>query len=195
MWDDRLERQIRFIAELDRLKHVLRRTPLTDGSRRENSAEHSWHVAAMAPLVAEYCRAPVDLSRVVLMLLVHDVVEIDAGDTFCYDADARLDEAERERRAADRLFALLPDDQCAELLSLWEEFSAAETHESRFAHAVDRLQPLIQNLYSGGGSWRTHRVTRDQVLARMQPIRSSTPELWPFVEHVVAEGVARGFLL
>ena len=146
---DRFEQQLRFIVEIDRLKNVLRRTLLTDASRRENSAEHSWHIALMAPLLAEHACEPVNVERVMRMLLVHDIVEIDAGDTFAYDANGNADKAERERRAADRLYGLLPDDQARELRAAWEEFEAAESAEARFAHALDRLQPLLQNLQIG----------------------------------------------
>ena len=184
---ERLERQLRFIAEIDRLKRVLRRTLLTDGSRRENSAEHSWHIALMAPLLAEYASADVDVGRVVRMLLVHDVVEIDAGDTFAYDATGNADRAEREGRAADRLFGLLPPDQAVELRALWEEFEAVATPDARFAHAVDRLQPLLQNLSTEGGTWRTHGVTRDQVVGRMRAIEDAAPGLWSFVIRSIDE--------
>jgi putative hydrolase of HD superfamily len=192
--EDRLQQQLRFLVEIDRLKGVLRRTPLSDGSRLENSAEHSWHIALVATVLAEHAPAGTDLSRVIRMLLVHDIVEIDAGDTFCYDAGAKQDEAERERLAAERIFALLPEDQAQELRALWEEFTAAETLDAHFANAVDRLQPLLLNVHSGGGSWRTHSITYEQVIARMQPIRGGLPELWTYVERVVAEGVALGYL-
>lgn len=192
---DRAERQLRFILEIDALKRVLRQTLLTDGSRRENSAEHSWHLALMAPLLAEYAATPVDLLRVIKMLLVHDVVEIDAGDAFAYDAGANEGKEERERRAARRIFGLLPDEQGAELLALWEEFEAAATPEARYAIALDRLQPLLHNSRTQGGTWRIHGVRRDQVLRRMQPIREATPALWPLVERVLDEVEAAGYLL
>jgi putative hydrolase of HD superfamily len=188
----RLEAQLRFITEIDRLKQVLRRTLVTDGTRRENSAEHSWHIALMAPLLAEYADADVDVGRVVRMLLVHDVVEIDAGDTFAYDATGNADRAEREARAADRLFGMLPDDQRAELRALWEEFEAGATNDARFAHAVDRLQPLLQNLRTAGGTWRTHGITRDQVVDRMRPIENAAPGLWSFVLRSIDDVWANG---
>jgi putative hydrolase of HD superfamily len=190
----RLQNQVEFLVEIDRLKSVLRRTPLVDGSRLENSAEHSWHIAVTATVLAEHAPAGADLARAIRMALIHDLVEIDAGDTFCYDAAAKEGEAERERRAADRIFSLLPADQREELRALWEEFCAGETPDARFANAVDRLQPLLLNVHSGGGSWRTHAVTRDQVLARMQPVHAGLPALWPYVEWAVAEGVEKGFL-
>jgi len=194
MSENRLAAQLRFIVEADRLKTVLRRTWLTDGSRRENSAEHSWHLALMAVLLSDHAPAGSDLSRVVRMLLVHDVVEIDAGDTFAYDAGANRDRAAREQAAADRLFGLLPPDQAVELRSLWDEFEAGETPDARFALALDRLQPLLQNVHSDGGTWRTHGVTREQVLERMRPIEAVSAEVWRYVEGVIDRVWAVGWL-
>lgn len=191
---ERLEQQIRFVVELDRLKSTLRMTRVVGGGRRENSAEHSWHLALMALLLAEYAEAPVDPLRVLKMVLVHDVVEIDAGDTFCYDAHANLDKEERERLAAERLFGLLPAEQGAELRAAWEEFEEGRSPEARFAVALDRLQPLLQNYHNQGGTWREHGVTRGRVLARMQPIRDAAPELWPAVERMVGEACDRGWV-
>jgi putative hydrolase of HD superfamily len=193
---ERLTQQIAFLLEADKLKTVLRRTPLTDGSRPENSAEHSWHLVLAAIVMAEHVTANVDLLRVLEMLTVHDLVEVDAGDTFAYDVGHLGTKADRERAAADRIFALLPPDQGARLRARWEEFEAHETPEARFANALDRLQPLLQNACAGGGSWRDHEVTRDQVLGRMDPIRSTMPDLWPRVMEIIeafcASGVLRG---
>ena len=191
---DRLARQIRFIVEVDRLKNVLRQTWLTDASRQENSAEHSWHVVLMAHLLAEHVPAPVDVTRVTRMLLVHDIVEIDAGDTFAYDAAANADRAERERAAADRIFGLLPADQIEEWRALWDEFEALDTEESRFAPAIDRLQPLLQNLHTHGGAWRSHGVTREQILERMRPIENATPGIWPYIVSTIDEVWAKGWI-
>jgi len=193
---DRLAQQIAFLLEADKLKTILRRTPLTDGSRPENSAEHSWHLVLTAMVMREHVTVDVDLLRVLEMLTVHDLVEVDAGDTFAYDA-GRLDtKADRERAAADRIFALLPPDQGARLRACWEEFEAHETAEARFANALDRLQPLLQNACAGGGSWRDHEVTRQQVLRRMDPIQSTMPDLWPRVLEIIeafcASGILRG---
>ena len=193
---NRLAQQIAFLLEADKLKTVLRRTPLTDASRPENSAEHSWHLVLAAIVLAEHGTTSVDLLRVLEMLTVHDLVEVDAGDTFAYDAGHLGTKAERERVAADRIFALLPPDQGARLRARWEEFEAHETPEARFANALDRLQPLLQNACAGGGSWRDHEVTRAQVLRRMDPIRSTLPDLWPRVMEIIetfcASGVLRG---
>jgi putative hydrolase of HD superfamily len=195
MGTDSLRRQFTFLAEIDRLKTVLRRTALVDRSRFENSAEHSWHVTLMAIVLAEHAPPGIDLAHVVRMLLVHDVVEVDAGDTFAYDATANAGKAARERAAADRLFALLPPDQGASLRSWWEEFEQGETREARFANALDRFAGLLQNWAGGdGGTWRQHAVTREAVLKRMEPIREGAPGLWPFVTCVVEAAAEAGAL-
>ena len=195
MTEERVSSQLAFIVEVDRLKGVLRQTSLIDGSRRENSAEHSWHLALAALALAEHARAGTHLLRVVRMALVHDVVEIDAGDTFCYDAGAHLDKEERETRAAERIFGVLPPDQAAEMHALWEEFEAGETPDARFAVALDRLQPLLVNFNGGGGTWKLHGITRAQVLRRMAPIEQGAPGVWPWVERVIEEACERGYVL
>jgi putative hydrolase of HD superfamily len=191
---NRLEQQLAFSAELDKLKGILRRSQLMDGSRNENSAEHSWHLASLAMLMTEYAAEPVDLTRVLKMLLVHDVVEIDAGDTFAYDVVNVATQNEREMRAADRLFGLLPDEQGRELRELWEEFEHRATPESKYANALDRLQPLMQNFYSGGLSWKKHGVTREQVLARMEAVRIGMPQIWPSVMKIIDDACAAGMV-
>jgi putative hydrolase of HD superfamily len=190
--DDRLARQIGFLVEADKLKQILRRTPLVDASRQENSAEHSWHMILAAMIAREYVPGPLDLPHAIELMAVHDLVEIDAGDTFAYDAAAHVGKDLRERAAADRIFGLLPPDQASRLRALWEEFEAQATSESRFANAIDRLQPLLQNAYSGGGSWSTHDVSRDQVLRRMAPIEATMPALWPFVVGLIDSFCASG---
>ncbi len=191
---DRLTRQLAFVLEIDRLKTVLRRTVLTDRSRRENSAEHSWHIALMAVLLAEHAAEPVDVGRVVRMLLVHDVVEIDAGDTFVYDPAAAEDKGERERRAAERLFGLLPADQAAEVRALWDEFEERATAEARYAHAVDRLQPMLHNYATEGHSWQKYGVRSSQVIAHNRHIGDGAPDLWAHAERLIADAVERGWL-
>jgi putative hydrolases of HD superfamily len=191
---DRLERQLAFIVEIDKLKRVLRQTLLADESRQENSAEHSWHLALMAELLAEYAPAGVDVGRVVRMVLVHDLVEIDAGDAFCYDPAAVAGKVEREEACADRLFGILPAEQGSELRALWDEFEAGTTPDSRFANALDRLQPLLQNLNTRGGTWRMHGVRHDQVVKRMEPIRDALPGLWPLVERALERATAEGWV-
>jgi len=191
---DRLARQIAFLVEADRLKSVTRRTSLVDGSRLENSAEHSWHLALAAIILREYAAAPVDLVRVLELVVVHDLVEIDAGDAFAYDAAAQSIRAQREEAAADRLFGLLPPQQAAYVRDLWEEFEARQTIESQFANALDRLQPLLQNASAGGGSWRTHDLGRADVLRRMSPIETAMPAIWPTVVEIVDAFCAAGVL-
>ncbi|MEM9595938.1 MAG: HD domain-containing protein [Acidobacteriota bacterium] len=191
----RLDAQIGFLVEIDRLKTILRRTVITDGSRQENSAEHSWHIAMMATVLAEHAADEgVDVSRVIRLLLVHDIVEIDAGDTFCYDAEAASDQSERERRAADRLFGLLPPDQAEELRAAWDEFEEGTTPEARFAWAIDRLQPLLLNHRTGGYSWRLHGVAFSQAVGRFRVLESASPGLWAFALGILEEARDKGWL-
>ena len=189
---DRLRRQLALIIEADRLKLVLRRTWVTGGARHENSAEHSWHLAVAAMTLAEHAGDGVELDRVIRMVIFHDLVEIDAGDTFAYDATANLGRVDREKLAADRLFGMLPGAQGAELRSLWEEFEEGRTPTARFAIALDRLLPLLLNDLVDGGSWRTHGVTRAQVLRRMAPIEDAIPALWPLVLEIVDRNCTAG---
>ncbi len=192
--DGRLAAQIDFIVRIDRLKSVARQTLLTDRSRRENSAEHSWHLALMALLLTEYAREPVDGMRVMKMVLAHDLVEIDAGDTFCYDEDAKQGQHARELAAAERIFALLPDDQAVELRALWDEFEARCTPEARFAAALDRLQPLFNNYLTRGGTWQEHDVVRAQVRRRIAPIADGSPRLARVAAAVISAAVEEGYL-
>lgn len=190
----RLDRQLAFVREIDRLKGVLRRTTLHDRSRHENTAEHSWHLATMALVLGEYAPAGTDVLHAVRLCLVHDIVEIDAGDTFAFDAAANADKAEREQAAAARLFGLLPNDQGDALRAWWEEFEAGETPTARFANALDRLQPLLANLATDGGSWRALGVPRSKVQRRMQPIEAGCPEIWPWVCAALDRACAAGHL-
>ena len=193
--DQRLARQLAFVREIDRLKGVLRRTTLHDASRLENSAEHSWHLATMALVLSEYAPPGTDVSRAVQLCLVHDVVEIDAGDTFAYEVAGYVDKAAREQAAAARVFGLLPTDQGIALRALWDEFEEGETPTARFANALDRLQPLLANLATGGGSWHAAGVTRSRVERRMGPIEHGCPNLWRWVcaaiERATREGLIR----
>jgi putative hydrolases of HD superfamily len=191
---NRLTQQIQFIIEIDRLKQVMRQTLLIDGSRRENSAEHSWHLAIMAIALAEYAPKNVDIFHAIKMLLIHDLVEIDAGDTFCYDVQGNHSKAEREAQAALRLFGLLPAGQGSELRFLWDEFEAGETPTAKFAAALDRIQPLLHNQQTQGGSWRIHGIRRDQVMKRVAPVETGAPELWPFVLKLIDDCVKAGYL-
>jgi 5'-deoxynucleotidase YfbR-like HD superfamily hydrolase len=188
----RLAQQLEFITEIDKLKRILRMTRIMDGSRRENSAEHSWHIAVMAAVLAEYSPEPVNLLRTLKMLLIHDVVEIDAGDTFCFDEEAHHDKEERELRAAERLFGLLPAEQCDDFRALWGEFEAGESVDARFAVALDRLSGTMCNYENGGGTWVEHDVSSERILERQAPIEVGAPELWPEVRRMVAESMAGG---
>ncbi|MCL4830370.1 MAG: HD domain-containing protein [Caldilinea sp.] len=194
MTDSRLQAQLTFLLEIDRLKRILRRTSLVGGDRRENSAEHSWHLAVMALVLAEYANEPVDLLHTLKLLLVHDIVEIDAGDTFAYDVQANLDKEAREQAAAERIFGLLPAEQCEEFRTLWEEFDARQTPEARFANALDRMMPSLQNYENGGGTWRLAGVDLPAVLDRLRPIDDGSHTLWRYVETMLADAVARGMI-
>ena len=191
----RLEQQIQFIVEIDKLKNVIRRTNLVDDSRLENSVEHSWHAALMAFLLVEYASDPnLNPAHVAKMILVHDLVEIDAGDTFCYDQAAGLDQREREIKAAERIFNILPPDQAREIRALWDEFEAGQTAEAKFAATLDRLQPVLLNYHSGGGSWRKHSITHAQVLKRNSRIAEGSPALWEYALGLINDAQARGAL-
>lgn len=183
---DSLTQQLTFLREIDRLKSVIRRSPLLDRSRRENSAEHSWHLAMYAWLLHEHAAGPVDISRVIRMLLLHDIVEVDAGDTPIHGAGWTAVQSEREAAAAARIFGLLPRQQGAELLALWEEFESATTEDAKFAKALDRFQPLLVNIFTEGGTWAESGVTLEQVEARYgPPIRKGSPRLWALCEEWV----------
>ena len=190
----RLAQQLAFIVEIDRLKGIIRRAPLIDGSRRQNSAEHSWHLALMAMVLAEHIDEPVDVGRTIRLVLVHDIIEIDAGDTFAYDLTGYVDKAEREERAAGRIFGLLPGDQAAEFRALWDEFEAHQTAEARFANALDRLMPLLHNYLNEGGVWRENGIGADRVRQRMAPVGEVSAELGDLVEAFVMAAVERGYI-
>lgn len=194
MTSDRLQRQLAFIVEIDKAKSILRNSLVIEERRRENDAEHAWHLALMARLLADYAREAIDIDRVIEMLLVHDLVEIDAGDTFIYDTVAREQQAEKERAAADRIFGLLPSDQAAALRASWEEFEARQTPEAKFAFALDRLQPLLLNFHTQGHAWRKHGVRRSQVMAVNASIADGAPELWDYARGLIEEAVRRGHL-
>ncbi len=192
---ERLERQIRFLIEIDKVKTVLRRNRVvSDPERRENDAEHMYHFAIMAMILSEYTNEPVNLLRVLQMILVHDLVEIDAGDAFVYDLQAQVGKREREEAAADRIFGLLPDDQCQEVRDAWEEFEAEETPEARFAASIDRLQPLLCNYHTQGGAWREHGVRRDQVFARNSKIARGSTQLWEAISRLLEDAAAKGYM-
>jgi putative hydrolase of HD superfamily len=191
----RLEQQMRFIIEADKLKEVFRQTVLTQSRRDENSAEHSWHFALMIITLTEHSnRQPLDVLRVLKMVLIHDLVEIDAGDTFAYDTKNMADQHERESIAADRIFGLLPTDQTKEYRALWDEFEAMDTPESKFAAACDRFHPMLLNMLTEGHAWRKHGITKDRVIARNQHVADGSTGLWDYALHMIDEAVSKGHL-
>lgn len=192
---ERLEKQLALLIELDQLKSVLRRTRVKSADRRlENSGEHSWHVALMAVLMQEHANAPIDIARVMKMLLIHDVVEIDAGDTFVYDVAASKEQEEKELKAAERLFGMLPSDQGDELFALWKEFEAAQSDDAKYAKALDRLIPMLLNYHNDGQSWKEHGVTREQALTINKRIEFGSVTLWGKAKELIEEATEKGWL-
>jgi putative hydrolase of HD superfamily len=194
MNNERFNHQITFLLELDKLKEIKRQSRIIPSLRRENSAEHSWHIAIMALVLGRDYGNDVDLTRVVTMLLLHDIVEIDAGDTYAYDQQGYQDKEEREQEAAARIFGLLPPDQAETLRTTWEEFEQGASREARFAHSMDRLMPLLHNYYSQGSTWKSHGTSKSQVQNRMAKIREASPELWEFAENLIDRAVSQGYL-
>ncbi|MBR5714310.1 MAG: HD domain-containing protein [Clostridia bacterium] len=192
--DERLEKQLGFCLEIDKEKSIFRRTHLSGHGRNENDAEHSWHMAVMAYLLCEYSNEPIDISRVMLMCLIHDIVEIDAGDTYAFDENGKKTQKAREDAAKVRLFSMLPDDQKTELIALFDEFTAYETPESKFAHAMDNLQPLILNNSNGGNDWKEHGVSADQVYGRQGKTRLGSEKLFEVTDRIIKENIERGSL-
>ncbi len=191
--DDRLKKQLEFSLEIDKEKNIFRQTHLSGHGRNENDAEHAWHMALMAYLLREYSNEPVDIAKVMLMCLIHDVVEIDAGDTYAYDPEGLLTQKKREDEAKERIFSLLPEDQKTELIALFDEFEAFETPESRFAHAMDNLQPLLLNNSNGGSDWKEHGVSAEQVYGRQKTTSLGSEKLYnEVIEKVIQENIERG---
>ncbi|RME68854.1 MAG: HD domain-containing protein [Verrucomicrobia bacterium] len=188
----RLARQMRFIVEADRLKEVFRQSLNSRSRRAENDAEHSWAICLIAMTLAEHANEPIDLLRVLKMLLIHDLVEIDAGDTFAYDTAAMADQHEREARAADRIFGLLPADQAAEFRALWDEFEAGQSADARFANAIDRFHPMLLNCLTEGSTWKKHGVTREKITARNRRIADGCDPLWEYACAMLDRAVAAG---
>ncbi len=192
---ERLEKQMEFIKEVDSLKNINRRSYVLDGSRNENDAEHSWHISLMAFLLSEHSNDPdIDIPKVIRMLLIHDIVEIDAGDTFAYDEEGNRTKVARERECANRIFNILPQDQAAELLSLWEEFEARATPEAKFAASLDRLQPMLLNHGTEGRTWKEHGVKASQVRSRNGHIREGSDTIWTFASSIIDDSVDREYL-
>jgi putative hydrolase of HD superfamily len=193
---ERFAKQMEFIAEIDKLKHVVRQSKLTDCSRQENDSEHSWHIATMALVLSEYSNYPdISLLKVIKMLLIHDLVEIDAGDTYLYDLEGNSDKNEREKEAAARIFGLLPRDQAIELADVWEEFEAMSTPEAKFARALDHLQPLILSYHNKGWSWKTHDVVKSKILESKEPMKEGSTLLWEYAKTLLERAVKDGFLI
>ena len=189
--DERLKKQLEFSLEIDKEKNVLRQTHLSNRGRRENDAEHAWHMAIMAYVLREYSNEKIDIAKVMLMCLIHDIVEIDAGDTYAYDEKHLTTQKERENRAKERIFSILPDDQKAELVSLFDEFEQYETAESKFAHSLDNLQPLILNNSNGGADWKEHGVSASQVYSRQNKTRLGSEKLFEVVDEIIKKNIEK----
>lgn len=193
--NERLQKQIAFIKEIDKVKSIFRQTYLADGTRKENDAEHSWHIALMAVLLKEYVSEDVDVTKVMTMVLIHDLVEIDAGDTYAYDSEGAKSKREREVKAADRIFGILPEDQGMYFRELWEEFEAYETPDAKYAHLLDNFQPLLLNDASGGRSWNEHGVHKSQIYKRNEKVQETSQEIWNTIQEVVESHIARGNII
>ena len=193
--NERLQKQIAFIKEIDKVKSIFRQTYLADGTRKENDAEHSWHIALMAVLLKEYVSEDVDVAKVMTMVLIHDLVEIDAGDTYAYDSEGAKSKREREVKAADRIFGILPADQGMYFREFWEEFEAYETPDAKYAHLLDNFQPLLLNDASGGRSWNEHGVHKSQIYKRNEKVQETSQEIWNTIQEVVESHIAKGNII
>ena len=194
MKTDKLLQQINFIKEIDKIKYIERKTKLFNSDRNENDAEHSWHLAMMTIVLAEHSDVPIDLLKVLKMVLIHDIVEIDAGDTFIYDTEKNHTNTDEERTAANRIFGMLPKEQADELISIWEEFENGETHEAKFARSMDRFEPLLQNASNNGGTWTEFGVNYDKVFEKKKDIKEGSSLLWSFAKNLINESVDKGIL-
>lgn len=192
--DERLKKQLQFALEIDKEKNILRQTHLSGHGRREDDAEHAWHMAIMAYVLQEYANEPVDIARVMIMCLIHDIVEIDAGDTYAYDTEGLKTQQARESAAEKRIFSLLPEDQKQDLMEIFEEFNAAETPEAKFAHAMDNFQPLMLNNSNGGGDWREHQVSAKQVYGRQVHTRDGSEKLYEITDQILQKHIREGNL-
>ena len=192
--DERLKKQLAFALEIDKEKNILRQTHLSGNGRRENDAEHAWHMAIMAYILQEYANEEVDITKVMLMCLIHDVVEIDAGDTYAYDAEGLKTQKAREEAAKERLYSMLPEDQKADLVAIFDEFEERKTPEAKFARALDNLQPLLLNHSNGGGDWKNHDVTAEQVYGRQSRTREGSEKLFEVTDQILKENIAKGNL-
>ena len=193
--DERLRKQMEFALEIDKEKNIFRQTHLSNHGRNENDAEHAWHMAIMAYLLREYSSEPIDIGKVMLMCLIHDIVEIDAGDTYAYDLEGQKTQKAREEAAKERIFSMLPEDQKSELSSLFDEFEAYETPEAKFAHAMDNLQPLMLNDSNDGADWREHRVHSSQVYGRQSKTRRGSQKLYELVDQLIQKNIKKGNIM
>ena len=192
MISERLKKQMAFIMEIDKLKKIVRQSYISDGSRKENDTEHSWSLAMMCVILSEYANEEIDVLHTIKMVLIHDIVEIDAGDTYAYDNVGNATKREREEKAADRIFGMLPEDQAKEMRDLWEEFEAACTKEARFANTVDKVQPIMLNDITGGRAWREHKVEEHQIINRNKTTKDGSLDLWEFAEELILENIKKG---
>lgn len=190
--DERLRKQLQFSLEIDKEKNIFRQTHLSGHGRNENDAEHAWHMAVMAYLLREYSNEKIDITRVMLMCLIHDIVEIEAGDTYAYDTENLKTQKAREDAAKEKLYSMLPEDQKQELIALFDEFEAGETAESRYAHAMDNLQPLLLNNSNDGGDWKEHGVTAEQVYGRQSRTKLGSEKLFEVTDNIIREHIKRG---
>ena len=193
--NETLEKQLAFIMELDKIKNITRQTYISDGSRKENDADHSWHLALMCFVLAEYSNEPIDVLKTMKMVLMHDVIEIDAGDTYAYDVEGNKTKRERELRAAERIYAILPDEQAKEYRALWDEFEAMETPEAKFANVLDKLQPLLLNDTTNGIAWEEHGIKASQVLRRNARVHEGSEALWEYARALIQRNVDEGHLI
>ena len=194
MQPNNLSKQVSFIKEIDKIKYIQRKTKLFNSNRPENDAEHSWHLAMMTIVLAEHSDTPIDVLKVIKMVLIHDIVEIDAGDTFIYDTQNSHTNTDNERMAAKRIFGLLPKEQADELISIWEEFETGETHEAKFAKSMDRFEPLLQNTSNNGGTWKEFDVDYEKVYEKKKVIKAGSSSLWNYAENLIDESVDKGIL-
>ena len=194
MENEEFKQQIDFLLKMDELKKVYRRTYILKSDRHENDAEHSWHLSMMALILHKYANGGVDILHVLKMVIIHDIVEIDVGDTFCYDEEAAAKQADREKQASKRLFGLLPESQATEFRDLWEEFEEGSSPEAKFARSLDRLMPMLHNYYSGGKAWKEHGIKKDQVLNRNRVIADGSEKLWSLALSLINKAVDKGYL-
>ena len=194
MQTERILKQIAFIKEIDRLKYIKRKTKLFNSNRHENDAEHSWHLAMMALVLEEHANEPIDVLKVVKMVLIHDIVEIDAGDTFLFDTTKSHVNTDEELKAAKRIFGMLPEDQANEMMKIWEEFEAGETADAKFARTLDRFQPVLQNISNNGGTWTEFNIELEKVFQKISPIERGSATIWTYAQAIIQDSVEKGIL-